>query len=130
METKLNMKPKKKHIGQNIAKIRLFRGIKQWALGQELGMSQQDISNLEKQENIPEDLLNQISEILGVSKEVIENFDEQAVIYNINHYNDIHDNTYQAGSATQMFHEPSEKIMELYERLIEILEIEKRKLKE
>lgn len=129
MESKLNMKPKKKHIGKNIAKIRLFRGMKQWTLGQELNLTQQEISDLEKQEDIGDDLLDQISEILGVSVDGIKNFDEQAVIYNINHYNDIHDNTYNQGSATQIFNEPGEKITQLYERLLDILEMEKGKLK-
>lgn len=130
METKLKMNPKRKHTGKNIAKIRLFRGMKQWTLGHELGMTQQEISDLEKQEEISDDLLEQISEILGVSVDGIKNFDEQAVIYNINHYNDIHDNVYQAGSGTQIFNEPSEKIAQLYERLLDLLEHEKGKLKD
>lgn len=130
METRLKMKPKRKHLGKNVAKIRLFRGMKQWTLGQELGMTQQEISDLEKEEEISDDVLEKISDVLGISVDGIKNFDEQAVIYNINHYNDIHDNTYHAGAGTQIFNEPSEKIAQLYERLLDILEIEKRKLKD
>lgn len=129
MQNKLSIKPKKVHLGKNVEKVRTYRGVKQWTLGKELGMTQPEISELEKQEVIPDDLLEQIAEILGVTVDVIKNFDEQAVIYNINHYNDIHDNTYHAGAATQIFHEPSEKIAELYERLLDLLELEKAKLK-
>lgn len=128
MNSKLNIKTKKTHIGRNIAKVRTFRGVKQAALGSDLGISQQEMSDIEKLEEIPDDLLEQISDILGVSSDIIKNFDEQAVIYNISHYNDIHDNTYQTGSSTQVFHEPSEKIIDLYERLLNFLEVEKKKL--
>jgi len=128
MNAKLNIKTKKTHIGRNIAKVRTFRGVKQAALGSDLGISQQEMSDIEKMEEVPDDLLDQISDILGVTSDVIKNFDEQAVIYNISHYNDIHDNTYQAGSATQIFQEPNEKIIDLYERLLNFLEVEKKKL--
>lgn len=129
METKLKMRPKRRHVGKNIARIRLFRGVKQWTLGQEIGMTQQEISDLEKQEEVADDVLEKISDVLGISVDGMKDFDEQAVIYNINHYNDIHDNTYHAGSGTQIFNEPSEKIIQLYEKLLEVLELEKKQHK-
>ncbi|RNL88511.1 XRE family transcriptional regulator [Sinomicrobium pectinilyticum] len=129
METKLKTKPKKPHLGRNVSRIRQFRGIKQYALAVDLGMTQQQLSDLEKQEEIPDDLLEQIADKLGVAVDTVKNFDEKAVIYNINHYNDIHDNTYQAGSASISYNEPSERITDLYERLLDLLELEKSKLK-
>lgn len=128
MQAKINVKPKKSHIGRNIARIRAFRGIKQATLAAELGWQQQQLSELEKQEDIPNEILEQIADLLGVTVDVIKEFDERAVIYNINHYNDIHDNTYNAGSSTITYSEPNEKIVELYERLLNFLESEKAKI--
>lgn len=128
MGTDIKIKPKKTHLGRNIARIRAYRGIKQATLATELGWQQQQLSDLEKQEDIPDDILEQIADLLGVTVEIIKEFDERAVIYNINHYNDIHDNTYHAGSSTITYSEPSDKIADLYERLLDFLENEKVKL--
>lgn len=110
--------PVKKNVGRNIQKIRVYFGIKQDALARDLGMSQQSISKIEQQEEIEETLLLKISDILGVSPEVIRNFDEEKAIYNINN-NSFRDNTFEEGSSAiaQQFN-PVEKIVELYERLL------------
>lgn len=128
MGTDIKIKAKKPHLGRNIARIRAYRGIKQATLAAELGWQQQQLSNLEKQEIIPDDILEQIADMLGVTVEIIKEFDERAVIYNINHYNDIHDNTYQAGASTITYSEPGDKIADLYERLLDFLENEKNKI--
>jgi transcriptional regulator with XRE-family HTH domain len=116
METIEN--PVKKNVGRNIQKIRVYFGIKQDALARDLGMSQQSISKIEQQEEIEETLLLKISDVLGVSPEVIRNFDEEKAIYNINN-NSFRDNTFEEGSSAiaQQFN-PVEKIVELYERLL------------
>jgi transcriptional regulator with XRE-family HTH domain len=122
---------KEKHIGRNIAKIRELRGIKQKTLAVDLGLSQQAICKLEKEETIGEERLKQVADALGVTPEIIENFDEESVIYNINNvqYNTVTDSTFEQGSgiAGQMTNNfnPIEKVTELYERL---LESEKEKL--
>src|SRR5690606_25377673 len=68
------------HIGQNIRRIRELRGLKQDALGFELGISQKRISHLEHQENIAEDVLIQISNVLDVSPQIIQQFTVDAFI--------------------------------------------------
>ena len=79
--------------------------------------SQQVISKIEKQEEIEEGLLNQIASVLGISAEVIKDFDVEKAIYNINN---IRDNTFEQGatSIAQQFN-PLDKIVELYERLLQ-----------
>lgn len=58
--------------------------LKQLVLATDLGITQQHLSDLEKQEEIPDDILEQIADALGVTSEVIKNFDERrAIIYNI-----------------------------------------------
>ncbi|MCA5004798.1 helix-turn-helix domain-containing protein [Sphingobacterium bovistauri] len=104
------------HIGRKITRIRELRGMKQEALAIELGVSQQTVSNIEKSAAIEADLLAQVAEILGVTPEAIENFSEEAVFSIIN-------NTFQDSSSNNNNYmctiNPIEKIVELYERLLE-----------
>jgi len=119
METEVIDQPqKKKHVGQNLQRMRIYFGIKQDALAKDLGISQQAISKIEQQVEIEKDLLKKIGDIIGVSPEMIENFDVERAIYNINN-NSFRDNTFEQGSSAiaQQFN-PIEKIIELYERLL------------
>ena len=72
MET-LNQ-PQKMHIGRKICRIREIRGIKQEALAQELGITQQQVSRLEQSETIEEEVLEKIAKILGVTSDAIQKF--------------------------------------------------------
>jgi transcriptional regulator with XRE-family HTH domain len=105
------------HIGRKISRIRELRGMKQEALAIELGVSQQTVSNIEKSASIEADLLAQVAEILGVTPEAIENFSEEAVFNIIN-------NTFQDSSSNNNNYlctiNPLDKIVELYERLVEV----------
>lgn len=103
-------------IGPKICRLRELRGIKQEALAMALGVSQQTISNMERSEEIEEDLLAQVAEILGVTPDAIRNFDEESVFNIIN-------NTFQDSSSNNNNYlctiNPIDKIIELYERLLE-----------
>ena len=96
---------------------RKYFGVKQEALAADLGITQQEVSKIEQQEEIEEEVLSQIANVLGVSSEVIRDFDVERAIYNINN---IRDNTFEQGatSIAQQFN-PIEKIIELYERLLQ-----------
>ncbi|KEO75240.1 helix-turn-helix transcriptional regulator [Anditalea andensis] len=79
------------HQGRNIKRFREMLGIKQEALAHELGedWSQKKISLLEQRETIESDILRQVSDILRVPVEAIQNFDEeQAVNIISNTFND------------------------------------------
>lgn len=106
----------KRHIGRNVQRVRMYFGVKQEALAADLGISQQEVSKIEQQDEIEEGMLSQIAGVLGVSSEVIRDFDVERAIYNINN---IRDNTFEQGSTSiaQQFN-PLEKIIELYERLL------------
>ena len=118
MISEVAKKFQKKHDGKNVQRVRVYFGVKQEALATELGISQQAISKIEKQEEIEEEVLSKIAEVLGVSPELIKNFDEERAVYNINN-NSFRDNTFQEGASAiaQQFN-PVEKIVELYERLL------------
>ena len=72
------------HIGRKICRIREIRGIKQEALAQELGITQQQVSRLEQSETIEEEVLEKIAKVLGVAPDGIKKFNEEALINNIN----------------------------------------------
>lgn len=83
-------------------------------------VSQQEISKIEKQDEIEDGLLTKIAEVLGISTDVIKDFDVEKAICNINNYKDA---TISPGAiATVYAHNqqinPIEKVVELYERLL------------
>lgn len=110
--------------GRNVQKIRMFLGIKQETLAAGLGISGSEVSKIENQDEIEEELLSRIAGVLGVSSEMIRDFDVEKAIYNINTQHNYQDATISdgattyGGSGTQHIN-PLEKIVELYERLLQ-----------
>lgn len=110
------------HIGRKISRIRELRGMKQEALAEAMGISQQSVSHLENSETVDAEKLQKVAEALGVTKEGIENFSEEA-IFNIisNTYNNT-SNDNSSLIASSLNYQPTfntvEKIVELYERLL------------
>ncbi|MFD2554581.1 helix-turn-helix domain-containing protein [Sphingobacterium tabacisoli] len=116
---------KENKIGPKISRLRELRGMKQEALATALGVSQQTVSNIERSAEIEEDLLAQVSQILGVTPDAIRNFDEEAVF---NYFNTFNDNSGAGAYSTNptFTFNPIEKLLEaheenkkLYERLLE-----------
>ena len=118
---------KPNHIGRKISRIRELRGMKQEALAAELGISQQSVSHLEQSESIDDDKLEKVAKALGVTKEGIKNFSEERVM---NFFNNFHDHSFSNSQATfnasHCTFNPLDKVVELYERLVEA---EKEKVK-
>jgi transcriptional regulator with XRE-family HTH domain len=110
---------KKKHIGRNLQKVRVYLGVKQDALATDVGMSQQTISKIEQQEEIEDESLKKIAEALGVSPELIKNFDEEKAVYYINNHNYREATINEGASPVVQQINPVEKIVELYERLLQ-----------
>lgn len=108
-----NIPDTKVHLGRKIKRIREIKGLKQEALAILMGESQQTVSKLEQLEDIDDDRLQKIATALEVSVDAIKNFSEEAAINIIS--STLHDN---AGSVNYNFN-PVEKIVELYERLLE-----------
>ncbi|MBS0027090.1 helix-turn-helix domain-containing protein [Chitinophaga hostae] len=106
-----------KHHGKNIQKIRVYMNVKQEALATDLGLSQQGISALEKMEYIDDAMMDKIADVLGVSADLIRDFDERNVINNINNVRDCSFSDNSINSVAGTFN-PLEKIVELYERLL------------
>lgn len=111
------------HIGRKISRIRELRGMKQETLAEELGISQQSVSQMEQNENLEDEKLDKVAKALGVSKEAIKNFSEEAIL-------NIIGNTYQVDNSSAVNYgctfnpidkimEQSDKIEELYKKLLE-----------
>lgn len=73
-----------RHIGKNILSLRLLRGIKQEALADLMGISQQAISKIEQVSNLEDNTLARVAKALGVSPDVIRNYDGDKMIMTLN----------------------------------------------
>ncbi|MBF4515071.1 helix-turn-helix transcriptional regulator [Flavobacterium sp. ANB] len=108
------------HIGRKISRIRELKDMKQEALAQALGTNQQAISAMENSETIDEEKLKEVAKALGVTVEAIKNFSEENVI---NYFNTIYDNdfSYSNGAiqSNNCSFNPLDKVVELYERLVQ-----------
>jgi len=114
----MNTSSKPKHIGRNISRIRELREMKQEALAQAIGVSQQTISTIENSETVDDEKLQQIAEALGVSAEAIKAFSEEGVINYFNTFNEAVNNSNFGHGNTCNFN-PLDKVVELYERLVQ-----------
>ncbi|ABQ05633.1 DNA-binding transcriptional regulator, XRE-family HTH domain [Flavobacterium johnsoniae] len=105
---------KPSHIGRKISRIRELRDMKQEALAQALGTSQQTISALENSEEIDDEKLKQIAKALGVSVEALKNFSDEAAI---NYFNNFYDNSNGTnfGTNNNCTFNPLDKLIEAYE---------------
>lgn len=119
----MQTKTKNNHIGRKISRIRELRGMKQETLAEELGISQQAVSNIENSEKVDDVKLEEIAKALGVTREGIENFSEEAIL-------NIIGNTYHVDNSSAVNYgctfNPLDKLMEaheenkkLYERLLQ-----------
>lgn len=119
------------HIGRKISRIRELKGMKQEALAQELGVSQQTVSNIENNQQIEDEVLAKIAKALGVTPEAVKNFSEEAVM---NFFNTFNDSSINQGPLTNygtINFNPLDKLIEVFEenkRLYErLLQAEKEK---
>lgn len=115
---------KKIHEGRNVKRFREMLGIKQEALAYELGddWNQKKISVLEQKETIDPPLLQQISAALKIPVEAFQNFDEEQavnVIANTYSFQDFKDNAVASGFSYQPSFNPIDKMIELYERMLQ-----------
>lgn len=108
------------HQGRNAQRIRIYLGIKQEVLANELGVSQPQMSAIEREAVIEPEILERIAFSLGVTPDLIKKFDVERAIYNINSYKDttINGANNCSGTSTQNIH-PLDKVIELYERLLQ-----------
>lgn len=105
------------HMGQNVARFRRLKGIKQATLGELIGRAwQQSISRLESQRIIKTEILEKIAPILGVSVEVLQTMPEEGgrIIVENNTFNDA-----SAGVVNgDYINEPTDQIITFFKEVI------------
>lgn len=116
-----DMQNKKIHQGRNIKRFREMLGIKQEALAFELGddWNQKKVSLLEQKETVESDILAQVAKILKVPAEAIENFDEEQAVNIISNTFTSNDTSTLNAINVQPTFNPLDKMVELYERMLE-----------
>ncbi len=99
------------HVGQNIAKLRSFKGIKQDDMANRLGISQQAYSKIEQSEEVERGMLHEVARVLECSEDIIRNIGNSPLINTEN----------QSGGNNVIGNlvNPIDKIIELYERMLE-----------
>lgn len=110
------------HHGRNIKRFREMLGIKQEALAFDLGndWNQKKISMLEQKDVIEQDLLKEISNILKIPVEAIQNFDEEQAINIIS--NTFHDEAFIGNSGGTYNVNPIQEILKIHEEKIALYE--------
>ena len=122
METETLERPKIHH-GRNIKRLRDILGVKQEQIAFELNLTQQAVSKLEQKDVIDDETLVKVAKVLKVPVEAIKNFDDEATIsFVANTFND----STAVGYNYYCTFNPIDKIVELYERMLE-MEREKKK---
>lgn len=110
------------HEGRNIKRFREMLGMKQEALAFELGedWTQKKVSQLEAKEKIETDILEQVAKILKVPAEAIQNFDVDHAVNFIS--NTVNNSDHATGNSLYNYQptfNPIDKMVELYERMLE-----------
>lgn len=113
---------KKIHQGKNITRFRQMLGLKQEALAATMGddWTQLKISRLEAKEEIEPAILDEVARALQIPVEAIQNFDEEQAINIIS--NTVNNNDSATGNSLfsyQPTFNPIDKMVELYERVIQ-----------
>lgn len=118
---------KSNHIGRKISRIRELKDMKQEALAQAMGVTQQYVSILENSETIDDEKLEAVAKALDVSVEAVKNFSDEGVINYFNTFNEAVTNSNVInGTASNCTFNPLDKLVEsyeenrkLYERLVQ-----------
>lgn len=103
------------HHGHNIKRLRNILDIKQESIAYALNMTQQNFSVLEQKQEIENSTIEKIAKIMNIPAELINNFDDEGVINIIS--STLHDHSGSVIYNPQF--NPIDKIIELYERIIQ-----------
>ncbi len=111
----------KVHEGRNVKRFREMLGIKQDALAYELGdgWTQKKISQLEQKETIELPLLHEIANTLKIPVEAFQNFDEEQAVNLISNSASFDNCQQPAFFNYQPSFNPIDKMIELYERMLD-----------
>lgn len=113
-----SQKSENKHQGRQVKRFRESIGMKQEILAKELNTTQQSISYYEKQKEIDESLFTQLAQGMGVSPEILRNFNMESPTFNIQEMKD--QSCIYSFNPIERILEQTAKIEELYKDLLKI----------
>lgn len=113
-----SQKSENKHQGRQVKRFRESIGMKQEILAKELNTTQQSISYYEKQEDLDENLFKQLAQGMGVSPDILRNFNMESPIFNIQEMKD-QSSIYNFNPIEKIL-EQAAKIEKLYEDLLKV----------
>lgn len=103
--------------GQKIEQIRKLMGISQTELGKRLAISKQAVSKMERTEKISRNRLDSIATVLDISADAIEDFTQEKIEF---HIRNMYDNSTAYAHNFECSNSPIDKVIELYERLLQL----------
>lgn len=116
-----SQKSENKHQGRQVKRFRESIGMKQEILAKELNTTQQSISYYEKQEDLDENLFKQLAQGMGVSPDILRNFNMESQIFSIQEMRDSSQAIYNYNfSPIDKIVEQAAKIEKLYEDLLKV----------
>jgi len=107
---------KEAHHGSNVKRFREMQSMKQETLAEKLKLSQQQISKLESQEVIKDEMLDKLAKVLHVSVEAFKKCNDEIAV------NIISNTFHEQSIAYQYNFNPIEKIMALYDEKTKLYE--------
>lgn len=109
----------KPHMGRNLQRVREIVGMKQDVMGSmtKSQYKQQTVSKWEQEETIPDNILDEFAEVLGVTSEFIKNFNEEKAVYNIQTNRDASKQN-SLNYQPNISYEPIDKVVEIFEKFI------------
>jgi len=119
MKGKVQIK-KRIHHGRNVSRVRLSKNnMKQFALGERVGMSQQQVSDYEKKAVISDNVLEKFAKALDCPVSLLKEMEDDplTVIIENNNIETNNGTGYVAGD--NIVNNPVDKIVELCEKLLE-----------
>ncbi len=105
-------------MGRKIERLRTLVGLSQSELGFRIGgLSKQAVSKLERSPIISNEKLEKVAAALGFTPETVQNFSEDKLVFFIEN---MHDHATAYNYNFQCTYNPLDKVVELYERLLQI----------
>ncbi len=103
------------HVGRNVEVVRSFRGISKTEMAHRLDLAPEVYEQIERSEDIIDEVLNRIASEVDLDAEFIRWAVNAGATYN----NIQNNNTQDSSTGGDYINNPVEKIVELYERLLE-----------
>ncbi len=105
-------------MGRKIERLRTLVGLSQSEFGHRIGgISKQAVSKLEQSPKISSEKLEKVAEALGFTPEAVQHFTEDILVFFIEN---MHDQATAYNYNFQCTYNPLDKVVELYERLLQI----------